>query len=257
MHKIVTSAPSIFAPKHGLVDSGNRRSNGDGRWENGVQFNQEGCLTVEPRSADCPGKEKSDFQECPGVVEFDPFLLELGVKWPNARRDIDVEAFLKRQMDVSASAVMEHAIWDGVVRSDAASGVKVLPHRLMDTTKFTTTTGNDALHAVGIIEDLFLSDAQAGGTIHMAPYDADEVMKILEEGDDGNLYTKTLGSKVIIGNYGIQAVVGHAGDIDFWLSDDFSFDSEDGFKTNEQYLRVERMALVIWNPCRLYVATVQ
>ena len=115
--EIVVDAPGIFPPLHNLIDSGNPRATGDGRWENGVQFNPEGCLEVHAHSIDCPSTDKSNYQACPGVVKFEPFILELGVTVPSTRHP-DFKAVMQRQLDVSASSVIEASIWLGNVLND-------------------------------------------------------------------------------------------------------------------------------------------
>jgi hypothetical protein len=78
-------------------------------------------------------------------------------------------------------------------------------------------------------------------------------MAIERDGDD--LVTRATGSKVVVGNFLSDRIVGVVGDIDVYLGDVFVIEVQER-ATNEWVGRAERRALAVWNSCAVYSVTV-
>jgi hypothetical protein len=113
-------------------------------------------------------------------------------------------------------------------------------------------------HAVGLVEAKLVdgSDHIGGaGTILMSPVFAARANGRSIELDDGQFVTAATGSKVIVGNFDSDVIVGVLGDVDVYLGDVILLEVQERTK-NEWVGRAERRAIAVWNPCGVFSATV-
>lgn len=271
--RAVVEAPALCRAKHGLVDSFGRAN--EGRWENGVTFTPRGCNAVFGYVADCPSEDKSDFQEC-GLVEADAWLIETGLVWASMDLAANPKELVREALDVGTSSVLERLTSSGV--TDVAVGTPVTavppaaaigtggvtgrvmggaqaPPTLVGTAL--TVAAGDAISALGHVEAKLIdsSDHTGGcGTIMMSPVQAVQVWGSLLEDENGNLYTRATGARVVVGNFEPGTIWGVTGLVDVYLSDIEIFEAFTG-KSNEYAVRAERFALAVWN-CQAFGATV-
>lgn len=231
------NAPAIFQAKHNLLDSGNRKSS-PSEWENGISFIPDGCFPASVQEVGCPPNLKDGFHECPDAATFFPFVVQIGGSFI-AHED---DGVLERQLEIKTSAAAERALAEGATQVEATANSNF--------SGFTpvTATGLDAVQAVGLLEARLLEKGQQGGTIHMSPFDAAQCKNLLFE-DGGDLYTKTLKSLVIVGNYPAGNIFIHGGEVDVYLSEKFTNVSYQELSTNRFVYMAERLVLVTWNPC--------
>lgn len=232
----IVDAPSIFSTKHNLLDSAHRKDVSQSRWENGAVFNPAGCYDVFTQEADCPPQMKSDvFQECPDPVIFMPFVVEFGVGFMAHEN----EGELEKELDIKTSAAVERAIWAGVSTSTNSVFADTVPP---------APTATSVRQAVGLVEAKLMEFGLQGGTIHLSAFDAAQGEGMFEE-RDGNLYTSTCLNPVIVGNYPRGYVFIHGGEIDVYVSEEFTTDSYEELRENRLLYKVERLVLAVWNPC--------
>ena len=108
----LTKAPDAQPAKHGLVESGNRVSDGDGRWENGIEFTPEVCYALKAYAPTCPPADKSPYVECQAPIAFNPYMIEIGIVW-NAVDQFDAKAIVQNALDVGTSSMLEQLIGSG------------------------------------------------------------------------------------------------------------------------------------------------
>jgi hypothetical protein len=236
-------APDIFGTKHNLLDTGNRPGS-DGRWEEGVVFVPQGCFDVNVEEANCPPAEKSaDFQDCPDAVSFVPFVIEFGVQFIGH----EITEAVERELDIKTSAAIEEAIWGGTATSPTNP-------KLSDGVATGGTAANSR-EAMARLEAKLIADGMQGGTIHMSAYDA-----VLAEGamteKDGKLYSSVTGNPVVVGNYPAGQMAIHGGEIDVYVSEEFTTSSYEELLSNTLLYKVERLALAVWNPCYVFTQSV-
>lgn len=244
IHNQVVEAPSLFSPKHNLMDSALRTGVSQDRWENGAVFNPQGCYEAFTQEANCPPEDKDDtFQECPDPVIFQPFVVEFGVQYLAHENNGELE----KELDAKTSAAVERAIWAGTLAGPTNP-------KLSDGTPAVGTVTNGR-QLVGILESTLYENGMQGGTIHISPYDAAQAEGVFEE-KDGKLYTTTQGNPVIIGNYPMGTAAIHGGEVDVYASDEWEAISYEELRMNRLLYKVERLVLVVWNPCFVFKATV-
>jgi hypothetical protein len=269
----IVSAPALRKAQHSLVEVANTVDVGDDRWEDGVTFTPHGCQAIFGHVPWCPSEDKSPFYDCVAPVVVTPFLLEVGLVWQLGDLGADPKDMLSEAMDIGTSPILERLIWTGI--SDVVAGTPLtlrspsgtifagtsigrvmtgatqpqsITAQALTVGAATTTAG-----AVGLLEGKFLdsSDHIAGaGTILMSPQAAavsgDAVVR-----EDGDLVTRALGSKIVVGNFTPNKVVGVVGDIDVYLGDVFVLETYERSK-NEWVGRAERRAAAVWNSCAVY-----
>lgn len=244
----ISKAPQLFAPKHGLVHSGNLVSTTDDHWENGVTFSPRGCYEVLGDCVDCPPRDKEDLQTCVEPVEFAPYVLGLGLITTPVNYKLDISSAIIEDMKVGTSSRLEALIWAG-----CTGGTSPI---LSEGTNVGTGTPVVALGL--LLAEMISADDHIGAqsTIHISPAVAVQILGQFHE-VNGDLYTVVGNHKVIIGNYPTNLIAGHLGDIDVFLGETFLTESPDEIRrANEAVFRVERTALAAWNSCSTYLVSV-
>lgn len=254
MIAIKVPAPEIAVPRHGLVDSGNVVTDKpDSTWENGVTFHSDACLTLAGGPAgiclyDDEDPAAREPHECQSWHEFRAFNIEIASDWSTFDGD-EVEARLRRALDVGTSGKLERLIWDG--HADVTSP------KLTDA----TTIGGGAVtpqQAVGLLENALRDTSLhvgSRGTIHMSALLA-TMTPDLKVGDDGSL-TTLLGSKIVVGDYDSDFMVAHAGAVDVYLGEVDTMEAlEEVRRFNRRQIVVQRTALAAWNACASYKVAV-
>lgn len=241
--RTILPLPGTRTPAHNLLESADHVYRGGDVWENGAQVKSEACITPTSFVVSCPPPTKSLPQDCAALVNFNPLGLEVSLVRSRVGHDVDdLRKLAEQQLDISTSSLLEAAFWanPGFTWTAAA-----------------TTT--DPVAAIGAIEARFLgltSPNHAGqtGTIYMGSQPAIILSDRLEE-RDGNFYTKSAGSLVIVGNFPGNFIRGHLGGVDVYLSEIFSYRAEaDDYVKNEYVVQAERLGLVIFEPCALWSA---
>jgi hypothetical protein len=252
----ITAAPSAIPAQHGLLSV----ATGLDRWRwqtDGIQFPLEGCEYIHANPAEfCPPGIPEDLVPavCPGYAVFrPPVALEILVERSTlpGDRPADIAARLR----LGLSNALERAIW---VTDTRDSG---LSHRLIgggpaDVPGPTDITGKSIGDLITSIEDEFLKTMSGAGTLHMAPSAAGRAFQehLIEE-QDGVLRTKTIGSKIVIGNYARSVVVGHIGNV---YADVSEVEVQKGYDHTKNVVlwRATALGLAAWNTCGWWKGTI-
>lgn len=245
MLNTIVNSPRIFAAQRGLVESANLVSTGNNDWENGVQFTPYGCYEIGASEAGCPGPEAGTPQECEPVATFMPYVLDLPLDWNALGPGDDPKYLASLHLEIGTSAILEKKMEVGTgggsnfTLSDGTSLGAAVP----------------AIAAVGQVENAFVQSSDhtgGGGTLYMAPSVAAQAFGILEEENQPYLRTKTLGSRVVIGNFDPGYVYGHIGEVDLYLGDINVVDTRDDYRANTYLVLAQRLGMAVWNPCATF-----
>jgi hypothetical protein len=252
MMSSIVNPPDLKQACHGLVESANKVSTGDDRWERGVTFSPVGCYFVSGTEVDCPPKVKADPQKCVEAVTFKPWVLTASLIWamnaPGDPKQIALDT-----LEAGTSARLEDWTYNGLGASTnlkLSSGVNV--------------GSGDAKIALGMIEQALFSGDAAGtpsytggsGTIYVSPIVAVQAADAITDDGNGRLITKATCSTVIVGNFPTDEIAAHLGGVDLYLGTPFITDTYDEYRSNDYVVMAERLALVVYNPCGMYTATV-
>jgi hypothetical protein len=276
--KTIVNAPAVKAHQFGLVNQANVITGDGERWENGVTFTPLGCDVVHAHDARCwvAGSAEKGVQGCKAPVEFWSFVLELGIVWPAAENGYPMEEHVVESLEVGTSAVLERLQqWNvedvpngtDIVTPPVAGAITAggIVGRALGTNANAmlsgglplATTGNSR-EMIGLMEAKFLDASDhigAAGTLYMSPVVAAGGWDMFTVNDDGKLVTKMTGSTVVVGNYEPGFVYGHTGEVDLYLSNVFTNIAPD-HTNNEILILAERVAVIAWNPCAMFVGTV-
>ena len=96
----LTKAPDAQPAKHGLVESGNRVSDGDGALGKRIEL-PEVCYELKAYAPACPPADKSPFNQCLPPIAFNPYMIEIGVVWA-ANDNVDAKALTQECSWMSA-----------------------------------------------------------------------------------------------------------------------------------------------------------
>jgi hypothetical protein len=247
-------APAVEVSPHGLVGSGNVvEDDSERRWLNGITFSQRGCYQINGMCyacADVGVVTKSNASDCVAAAKFDPYLLEFAVIW-DTPDNFDIKQLMRDELDVGTSTRLENLAWVGCTGNanpKLPGGTSVgsgTPLQAIAKVGAAISTGNGGLKVGG------------QGTIHVSAYTAALAVDQLYTDAGGDLRTKVGEHLVIAGNYPDNSIAGHLGEVDVYLDTPQLIEAPaEVRRANEALYRVERHALVAWNTCASYVATV-
>lgn len=244
--------PSGVVRSHGLLASAAREPTAS-RWlPEGITFTPILCTTLHEQVVadvcldfDPPGDLGGPtYQTCPGVVSFPPHVIELAI-------EVQVPATLNRQtwltgrIMLGLSESLESLIWPD---SD--------PSRPWLGGGAALTANSNPLVLLGSVEDAILDAKAGGGVLHMAPSMAARVADVLVEDPlSGALRTKTIGSKVVVGNYPAGRIAGHIGEIDVHIGPSVYQTETHDRATNTTYQHVWIEAAAAWHTCGTFVGS--
>lgn len=250
MLSTIIKPPDLAQACHGLVGSANRPAVGDDRWQNGIKFTPRGCYPLGAQEVACPPEEKDALLECAPAVEIKPYVVTVGLDW-SANSPEDPKEVALQALEFGLSAKLEDLIWNGV-----AGGTNPT---LADGDSVSGAT--DMATAFAAIEAAFLGGGSSAtitggaGTIYASPTAIVQAGNAVYE-SGGRLYTKATCSLVVVGNFPTDSVAGHLGGVDLYLGDPYIADSRDEYRSNEYDLMAEVLALVVWNPCGVFLSGV-
>jgi len=266
----IVQAPSLRRAANGLVEVGNRIDVGDDKWEDGVTFTPLGKQVIFGHAPGCPSGNKSPFADCPPVVVASTYLLEMGLAWSLVDMGAGPKEIMTEAFEIGTSPVLERLAWEGI--ADVAPGTPLTLPALSGTQatgaiagrimagatapptltgqalSVGTATGNVA-KGIGMIEAKLLDASDhigGGGTIFMSPV-------IAAQGGAGGaidldkMITRATESKIVVGNFDADLVIGVLGDVDVYLGETFVLEAQER-STNEWVGRAERRAVAVWNP---------
>lgn len=231
--------PTGFYAKHGLLVTGS--PGGQTRWEmDGVHFQSrlcaayhayeiERCMDLDEVNSDTP-------ETCPGIVDFIPLRVEMSVE--NGPLRVDNAEWLPERLSLGLSQKVEALVWDG------GTGVG-----LKDGTALTSPTAGGPEAMLGAVEDKILTAQAGAGTIHMAPSMALPLLESAVYEDGTTLRTRATGSKVVVGNYPVNKMAAHIGNIDVYLGEQIYQDEYFDRAVNLYYTRATINAAAAWNTC--------
>lgn len=271
----IVKAPALRRPPHSLVEVGNRIE-GE-RVENGVTFTPRGCEVLFGHAHDCVFGDDKALQPCKAPVSFRPYTLEITVTWPTGDAVADPKGLVDEAMEIGTSSALERLIERGVeaaaplvvVAFAGAVSTTGLRGRVATGTAMTggvsyATAKNPLLSdaadiggsnltasaALGLVEAKLLdaNDHIGGaGTIYVSPAVFTRLTDAVTE-VDGQYVTKATGSRVVIGNFAIDEIYGHPGEVDVYLGPIETAEAVNR-STNELVVQAERSVLAAWNPC--------
>lgn len=271
----IVNAPALRLPPHSLVAVGNEIV-GE-RIEGGVAFTPRGCDVLFGHAHDCSFGEDKALQTCTAPASFYPYTLEITVNWPLGDLAADPKALVVEAMEIGTSAALERLIEKGVAgtkplaraafagaisstglrgrvaASTAATGgatYATIKNPLLKDAQDIGGTGLNASAALGMVEAKLLdADDHIGGagTVYMSPAVFTRVTDAVTE-VDGQYVTKATGSRVVIGNFAVDTIYGHPGDVDVYVGPIVVAEATDR-ATNGHIVQAERTVIAAWNPC--------
>lgn len=241
--------PHGFPAAHGLLATANRPST-NSRWlAEGVQFTPTLCVPLHTgglANGICeewwPPGDEPVAATCPEIEVFPPHVVEALIEY-TMPSTVTKQTWLPDRLLLGLSQALEARFWLGITGLGGSPALTI-----------PGTAG--ALSALGLLEDRILSAQAGAGTLHMSPGVAARVMDVLVEAPDGTLRTRTIGSKVVIGNYAPDKIVGHIGDVDLYLGPSIWADEshDRGSNTFRHHAWVE--AALAWHRCGAWTVTV-
>ena len=245
----IGKAPAVHAPKYDLLRTANRASSD--HWENGITFTPDHCYTTYGAAVDCPADDLSAWQPCRAVVNFDPYLIEVGIEWNAVDGyagkiedlalqvlELDTSARLEQLMSVPGFATTNPTLAGGTSAGSHDSGAAAIA-AIED--RFAGTDSGATGHVAG------------RGVIYISPAD---VYTVRVEEYDGGLFTKTGGNKLVVGNFAPGTVYGHVGEVDVYVGAATYEEALGEYRSNEVAGRAWRRAMAVWTPCGAYKATI-
>lgn len=256
------------APMVGLLKSAVLAGNDDGRWQNGLAYEPEGCVTgqtLDPcEPADILAPEK------PATVEWEPYVISVSEECSTFSDITDRGARVRRLMSSMEESLIAHELWTGDLASGAflPDGTTPWPNSWLS--KFgdyddLSETGPVAhVHALACLQQ-YLADNNGGqqGMIHATSQTIThwESFRLLRR--EGNRIL-TMQDNIVVpspgypgtdhqGNIGDGNIWAFATDmVRVWLGPVQTFDRDDMIdrRNNTIVAVASRFALAEWQRCR-------
>lgn len=270
------NAPQPVAGRRGLLRAAVPLMGVPAGWQNGVTFDPESCTVVGPIDVNCWADDFTKTPpDLPGIVAFRPYAALGGdVCSTMAASGRDRRGRAERNLTATESWQVEREVFDGVISATRDDVDHVNPFLTDGNADAATSAPTPPKYALAAMERA-LADCLHGqrGMIHATPdvvslWDADGLVRVEGEllltvhdtivvpgtgysGDDPDGDTATAGSSWAYGTpvmYLLQASIETVGGDDQPGRVDRSVNTE-------TYL-VERVQVVLWNPCCLVAAEV-